>query len=280
MKPFCPECQCELHFSSAECRCDNHHRFPVRQGVPFLLAPTEGWDTARTTQEFEALYQREAEPWNYTGSGAERLKYAFLVAQAARWCGPDGGRIADVGCSLGGAAWALAQKGFDVLGMDLSSTAIFRARAARAGTGLPGRAEFIVASATRLPLATASCDVVLLSDGLRSWRLDERQIRDCLAETRRSLRPGGVAIFQDYMHPRHFDGFIGKIAASGLRVQEVHYLGDRLFYKLEGWAQKAHLRRAMRRFFASERVARILRSLSRLIGRRGTKHICVIARRE
>jgi ubiquinone/menaquinone biosynthesis C-methylase UbiE len=279
MKPACPTCAAPLTFHSTECHCAAGHIYPVRQEVPVLLVAAEGWDAAATAADFEALYQRESEPWNYTRSGAERLKYRFLVEQATRLAGSSGARVADVGCSLGGAAWELARQGFDVLGLDLSPTAISRARAARGSSPIRGNAEFVVASATRLPLASSSCDLLLLSDGLRSWRLSPEQVRQCLAETSRSLRPGGVAIIQDYMHPRHFDRFIATVADSPLEIVEVRYLNDRLFYKLEGWARKLRVRPLLDGFFASEAVAQFLAGCSSLVGRRGTKHICIFARR-
>lgn len=277
MKPACPTCRSSLSDRGDHFACERGHVFPAHHGVAVLLDASEGWDASATAKDFENLYRAEAEPWNYTRNGAERMKYAFLVEQAARWCGRQGGAVADVGCSLGGAACELAAQGYGVLGLDLSPTAIVRARenaSKRFGATAP---TFVVASATRLPLADQSCDVVLLSDGLRSWRLSPDQVRQCLAETKRVLRPGGIAVIQDYMHPRHFDRFIASVRESELRLVEAHYLGDRLFYKLRGWAQKLHLGSALAGFFASETIAHGLRGLSRLVGRRGSKHICLIA---
>lgn len=282
----CPACQAPLASEeSGRRRCSAGHEFACPNGVPVLLDPAEGWEASAIAAGFEAQYTQVEEPWSYTHRGAEILKYEFVLATARQLVGGtlQGCGVADLGCSLGKLTVALAREGADVLAVDISPTAIRKSREAfdPIRDSVPGSAIFAVASSTRIPVAPGSLDLVILSDGLRSWGLSPDQRGACLATTRAALKPGGAALFLDYMTPRHFASFVAGIDGPILRVERVHYLGDRLFYKIESGLTHLGLLPRMglaRRLVASEAVARGLRAVSRLGGRFGAKHICVIAR--
>jgi ubiquinone/menaquinone biosynthesis C-methylase UbiE len=115
------------------------------------------------------------------------LEYAYhLVGDI------QGKRVLDFGCGTGSNSLLLARRGAFVCGVDISHDllAIARERLNRALT--PVQAQFIVASAHDLPLASASFDLVFGIAILH--HLDLRLVSD---EVHRVLKPGGRAIFQE-----------------------------------------------------------------------------------
>ena len=281
----CPSCHAPLDDrTTSRWRCALGHQFPVVLGAARLLDAADPNRDERVAADFERLYQVDAEPWHYTRRGAEILKYRFLLDAVRGLCGGSlrGRVVIDVGCSLGGLAIALAGAGANVLAIDLSETAVRRAQAAFAESGGRGLATFAVGSATRLPCAPGAADVIVLSDGLRTWKFNREQRLACLESVARVLRPNGAALFLDYMHPRHFREFTDAIDQAPLRVARVHYLGDRLFYNVERAARKTGLLQRkgfFNRLVASARLARILAVVSGLLGSSGSKHLCVVAHR-
>lgn len=98
---------------------------------------------------------------------------------------PPGSQVLDVGCAFGYGTALLAAR-YRVQGVDSAERDI--ARAQRAYPHIP----FQVASATALPLATASMDGVVLLDVLE--HLPSGQEAAALREIARVLRPGGVVV--------------------------------------------------------------------------------------
>lgn len=83
------------------------------------------------------LIYRFGAPWE----GAERTELRALVADGR--CAPEtlrrpdapAARAIDLGCGAGGVAVELAEAGFEVVGVDFSSVALAKARAAAARRG-------------------------------------------------------------------------------------------------------------------------------------------------
>ncbi len=129
----------------------------------------------------------------YVASGGRRLRPRLARALALADLAP-GLQVVDVGAGRGEAAAHAARRGAAVTVLDYSPSGVRLARrtigqvaAHRAGRVLP-----VLADATRLPLADASADRVLLLDvaeHLRPWQLGL-----ALAEIRRILRPGGYVV--------------------------------------------------------------------------------------
>jgi ubiquinone/menaquinone biosynthesis C-methylase UbiE len=103
-----------------------------------------------------------------------------------------GWRVVDAGTGTGFAAFAARRvvgRAGRVVGVDISSEMVARARAATSGAG-PSNVFLARADATQLPLSSGSVDAVICSAALLYMPVDA-----ALAEWRRILRPGGLVGF-------------------------------------------------------------------------------------
>lgn len=101
---------------------------------------------------------------------------------------PPPGRIVEFGCGTGWLSLALAQRGYAVLGVDISEDAVTHARAARDARGLP-HADF-VASDYESFVATVPFDYAIFHDSLHHAE-DEKAALACAW---RALVPDGATI--------------------------------------------------------------------------------------
>jgi SAM-dependent methyltransferase len=94
-----------------------------------------------------------------------------------------GRRVLEIGC--GAAQWsaALAERGARCIGLDLSAAQLAAAKRVTAGRSV----GLVHATATRLPFAAGSFDVVFCDHGALSWADPDAVV----AEAARVLRPGG-----------------------------------------------------------------------------------------
>ena len=221
-------------------------------------------------RDFESLYRAGAEPWTYSERAVETLRHE-KVAAIVRALAPR--RALDLGCSLGQLTAQLAELPTELHAADLSPTAVRRARK-RLTTP-----AFACGSATALPYAPESFDVVVASDGLYSWHLRPAERATALGEIHDVLALGGHAVLTEHMRPARFAEFLAEVRASPLRVVDVHYFHDRPCYQLEGWLKAVRHWRAARALRRSRGVARALCALGRPFGAAGSRHVCVIARR-
>ncbi len=125
----------------------------------------------------------------YTVNGALRRWYERTLAEYA-----DGADALEYGCGPGSAAFALAEQGADVTGIDLSPVAIEQATqtAREQQPGAPLRFE--VMDAEHLAFADDSFDLVCGSGILHHLDLEA-----AYGELARVLRPGGAAVFIEPM---------------------------------------------------------------------------------
>jgi len=105
------------------------------------------------------------------------------------------GHALDIGCGAARNAVPLASRGWRVTGTDLSLP-MLTAAAARARGELPaGRLPLVRAAMDRLPLADASCDLVI-AHGIWNLAASGAELRRALAEAARVARPGaGLFVF-------------------------------------------------------------------------------------
>src|SRR5919197_1361391 len=84
---------------------------------------------------FEALW-KQGDPWELEGSACDQARYRRQLRLLA---GRRYGRVLEVGCAAGSFTRHLARVADSVVALDISPTAVARARAVRVG---PGAVEF------------------------------------------------------------------------------------------------------------------------------------------
>jgi SAM-dependent methyltransferase len=162
-------------------------RFAV-EGVAEPVVVCEGCGTGR----FEPMLARETITAFYPDDyyGEPGVKFHPLVERAVRWIGarhvrflslglPAGSRVLDVGCGRGVVLGALADRGLEVHGVEMS---------AAAARGADPRAQVrIAANLAEARYPSSHFDQVLI------WHVLEHLAspREALDEVRRILRPGG-----------------------------------------------------------------------------------------
>ncbi len=126
-----------------------------------------------------------------------------------------GQKVLDVGCGTGTTAIAAKrQVGPDgsITGIDASPEMLARAAKKAAKAALP--VEFRQASVEALPFANGSFDVVLSTMMLH--HLPQPVRRECFAEIRRVLKPGGRLLAIDFgTSPHHAKGFAAHFHRHG-----------------------------------------------------------------
>ena len=107
-----------------------------------------------------------------------------------------GKKVLDIGCGLGGPAFALAaDRGAIVTGIDLEAPLVARANAAARAKGLADRVSFRVVEAGPLAFGDAGFDVVFSSGAFT--QIDDKE--GMFAEVFRVLEPGGWFTIYDWL---------------------------------------------------------------------------------
>src|SRR5262245_26934047 len=113
-----------------------------------------------------------------------------LVTQAAA----TGARAVDLATGTGDIAFALAESGADVVGVDVTLRMIELANDKKGRRGTP---RFLVGDMTSLPFRAESFDVATAGYGLRNVP----DLHAAIEETHRALKPGGAALSLDFNRP-------------------------------------------------------------------------------
>lgn len=259
--------------------------YNVVRGVPIFVnsdSGDAGDDTTHRAAEFEEMYQSLSEPWKYSGRMAEVLRHEFVSALAPSVC-PAPEWVLDLGCSVGQLSAHLGKHFPRIASLDVSATAVWKAQ--EYCTSMNSRSNateftFVVGSATELPFASESFSLVVASDGLFGWELSEAAQKEVVSEIVRVLKPGGVAIFTDYLGHKKFDRLFRLIDQSPLRRESTEYLHDRLWYQMESWFHLIQNTSFAKAILRNRPLALGLRGIARLLGARASKHVCVVARKE
>jgi ubiquinone/menaquinone biosynthesis methyltransferase len=120
--------------------------------------------------------------------GQDRKWKVRVAALAA--AGP-GTRVLDLACGTGDIAFALAARGAQVVGLDITYRMLQLARAKQRGP------QFVTGDMLALPFGNDAFDVVTTGYGLRNVP----DLSRAIDEARRVLRPGGTFVSLDFNRP-------------------------------------------------------------------------------
>jgi phosphoethanolamine N-methyltransferase len=149
------------------------------------------------------------------------------VAKLLRGIEPNGKRILDIGCGIGGPVFEMANThGAKVVGIDLEAPLIERAQEDAIKHGLSDRCTFQTVEAGPLPFDDQSFDIVI-SSGAFTQISDKGGI---LGESYRVLRPGGYLSCYDWLKP---EGEYSDDMRYWFKVEGLTYALE----TLEGYAQ-------------------------------------------
>jgi ubiquinone/menaquinone biosynthesis C-methylase UbiE len=147
------------------------------------------------TDEFRAGWNRmydegaHADMWDAPWPSPELVGFVSAL--------PDRGRAVDVGCGTGSDALFLAGAGFDVLGIDLSDSAIALATKRASSDG--SRITFVQGSVFGIPVEDASVDLV--SDRGLLHHVPAELHADYAREMARVLKHGGRLLIRGMSEP-------------------------------------------------------------------------------
>lgn len=143
-------------------------------------------------------------PWGNESS--ERLPHPMVIEAAEAGFGV--GRGLDLGCGVGCNSAALAERGATVLGVDVSASAIARAKELFAGES--DRLQFRVANAFDLDCEPESLDFIL--DSWCMHHIPGHLMGSYLQCTSAALRPGGELLMMT--HSAKYNPTVGLLALS------------------------------------------------------------------
>ncbi len=168
----------------------------------------------------EARWEQEAENWVRWARAPDRDAYwHYSPSFFEDIVPPPGTQTIDIGCGEGRSTRDLQARGHRVIGIDSSPTLLRYAREADPA----GRYE--LADAARLPLADASCDVVIAYNSL----MDVSDLAGSVREAARVMRSGGHFCIS-VTHPVNDAGAFSSADADAPFVIDGSYLKSRRFF--------------------------------------------------
>ncbi|MGE5305788.1 MAG: class I SAM-dependent DNA methyltransferase [Alphaproteobacteria bacterium] len=109
-------------------------------------------------------------------------------------------KILDLGCGTGNHALALAEQGYEVVGVDLAAGMLEAARRKAANQQIDGRATFYEGDLRNVDL-DQSFDAALMMFAVLGYQLTNSDVLAALRTTREHVRPGGLLIFDVWYGP-------------------------------------------------------------------------------
>ncbi len=247
--------------------------FAIQSGV-YLMA--EAMDVR--FQDFETKYTSEAEPWDYSKRAVELIRHEY-VQNKVRELAQKPSRVLDIGCALGQLTMTLDGIVDEVWGVDLSPTAVVKAnQLMKPSKGT--KFFWASADAVNLPFKSDQFQIVLLSDGLIGWELNEDLQLKVLKEVHRVLAPGGYAILTDYLKPRDFDSHIKVVQKGQLKLIQTDHLGDRLGFQLANNLKPLSHLWPFEQIIGSLSLNRLLSQVGQNLGKAFSKHLAMVLQKK
>ncbi|MGE0448997.1 MAG: class I SAM-dependent methyltransferase [Vicinamibacterales bacterium] len=133
---------------------------------------------------------------SFVRSPPNRALLDYAVARRAQ----DGAIALDIGCGAGRNVVPLAQSGWTVLGLDLSTPMLSAARQRALDAGTGARARFALAPMHALPVRSDSCDLIV-AHGIWNLARSAAEFRAAVREAARVARAGaGLFVFTFSRH--------------------------------------------------------------------------------
>jgi len=155
--------------------------------------------------EWESIYSN--------GGQLNKWPYSEVVSFFSRmyltWGGNKKPRILEVGCGVGNNLWFLSDAGFEVSGIDYSSTAVEHARERLNGLGV--EADLRAGDFKNLPFKDESFDFVLDRAALQHNFPDD--LEQAVSEIHRVLVHGGTFFANQFPGAEHPDRLLGSEVA-------------------------------------------------------------------
>lgn len=108
--------------------------------------------------------------------------------------------LLDLGCGTGNHALPLAERGYEVVGVDRSAAMLERARQKAVVRQINGGAEFHQDDICNFQVER-SFDASLMMFAVLGYQLENRQVLAALRTARKHIRPGGLFIFDVWYGP-------------------------------------------------------------------------------
>ncbi len=235
----------------------------------------------KSEEFYEQKYRTEGEPWGYAKFAVEVLRHEFVI-NTAKALKPNYVRVLDVGCGKGHLTFRLNGLAAEVVGIDVSKTAVEKSALFAENLTSDKNAtkfQFVTKNILTADFPNNHFDLILLCDGIEEWFSGDEEKMEALKNANKFLKPGGYAILSDYQKPHHFEYFISFINKSPLKVQKSFPLNDRLCYQFYSWLKMGANLKIVKQLFASRSIAKVLVKISSWLGKKGSKHICVVAQK-
>jgi len=166
---------------------------------------------AELTTSFDPIEGRERRPWN---------SYWFVYQRVRELYNHNGQRLLDFGCGSGVASVRYARIGYEVHGFDISENNVTLCRERARKYELDGRTRFKTQTAERLEYPDAYFDIAAGIDILHHV-----DIPPAIREVHRVLKPGGVALFREWIEVPVFEtvrnsALVRRFFPKGLSMED------------------------------------------------------------
>lgn len=249
----------------------HYQDYRVKEGIEVFL-PTD------LEIKFESVYVRNSDPWDYVARGVEQVRFEYVVSKVKE-LNSQRGTMLDVGCSLGQLTHQLVGISDEFYSMDVSYTAVKKARENCAK--IPGgeSIRFLCASATDIPFKDNFFDLVILSDLLNGGDLESEQKKAAMSEAFRVLKPGCYVLLTDYLNPRDFQGHIDIVKTTSFQLCKTDYLCDRLGFQITTNLRPIKNWPGVKQILGSVGFMKFLAQISKPFARVGSKHLALTLRK-
>jgi len=233
---------------------------------------------AKTENFYDEKYKIDVDPWNYSKKAVEIIRHEYIL-QLALSLKSKYKRILDVGCAKGNVITLFNGFADEIYGIDISETAVEKTKNSLSALNSNSTSKFFFNKENILTSSYKNdfFDLILLSDGINEWFGETENRGKALQEAFRILAPNGFVVISDYQKPGKFDDYINVINNSPFKIVKIIYFYDRFCYQFYSWFKALENYTVVSKINKSKLLAKALMRISKLFGKKGAKHLFVIA---